>query len=255
MTQPAAPVTRRIAMLIDGDNAQASLMEKMIAEAGRYGLVTIRRVYGDWTTTNMNSWKELLSKHAIQPIQQFRNTVGKNATDSALIIDAMDIANDGLVSGFCLVSSDSDYTRLATRLREKGFFVMGIGRADTPKAFVNACEVFISTKNLTKEGEKPHAAASPKSKVTPRGGEQDPRPLLREAFDLAAQDDGWAQLGTVGSQLRQLDPAFDPRTYGYKQLSQLVRAFPEEYEIREHKAGGVSTIYITARESGEEPPA
>ena len=123
---------RQIAMLIDGDNAQPSLLEAMLAEIGKYGLVTIRRIYGDWTTQNMKGWKEALHVHAIQPFQQFRYTVGKNATDSAMIIDAMDILYSGTVSGFCLVSSDSDYTRLATRIREKGLLVMGIGKKTTP---------------------------------------------------------------------------------------------------------------------------
>ena len=138
----------RIAMLIDGDNAQPSLIEKMLAETTKYGLITIRRIYGDWTAVNMGGWKEMLQTFAIQPIQQFRYTTGKNATDSAMIIDAMDILYSGGVDGFCLVSSDSDYTRLATRIREKGFFVMGIGKKITPRAFVNACDVFVYTENL-----------------------------------------------------------------------------------------------------------
>ena len=126
--QEAASSTgvRPIAMLIDGDNAQPSLIENVLAEVGKYGLVTIRRIYGDWTTTAMKQWKDTLHVHAVQPIQQFRYTTGKNATDSAMIIDSMDILYEGVVNGFCLVSSDSDYTRLATRIREKGFFVMGL---------------------------------------------------------------------------------------------------------------------------------
>ena len=139
---------KKIALLIDGDNAQPSLTGKILTEAGKYGLVTIRRIYGDWTTVNMQGWKHTLNENAIQPIQQFRYTVGKNATDSAMIIDAMDILHSHLVDGFCLVSSDSDYTRLATRIREMGFFVMGIGKQTTPKAFVNACNLFIYTENL-----------------------------------------------------------------------------------------------------------
>ncbi len=138
----------KMAVLIDGDNAQASLLNKMLAEIAKHGSVTIRRIYGDWTTQNMHSWKDALHMHAVQPIQQFRYTVGKNATDSALIIDAMDIMHRRLVEGFCIVSSDSDYTRLATRIREEGFFVMGIGQKKTPKSFVNACDLFIYTENL-----------------------------------------------------------------------------------------------------------
>ncbi|MBN2265959.1 MAG: NYN domain-containing protein, partial [Candidatus Aminicenantes bacterium] len=131
--------TRKIALLIDGDNAQPSLIGQIMTEAGKYGLVTIRRIYGDWTTVNMSGWKNALHDNAIQPIQQFRYTIGKNATDSAMIIDAMDILHGHLVDGFCIVSSDSDYTRLATRIREMGFYVMGIGKRSTPKAFVNGC--------------------------------------------------------------------------------------------------------------------
>ncbi len=140
---------RRIAMLIDGDNAQPRLIENILAETGKYGIVTIRRIYGDWTTSNMKGWKDKLNENAIQPIQQFRYTIGKNATDSAMIIDAMDILYERSVDGFCLVSSDSDYTRLSTRIREKGIFVMGIGKKSTPRAFVNACEVFVYTENLS----------------------------------------------------------------------------------------------------------
>ncbi len=141
----------KIAMLIDGDNAQAGLLAQMLVEAGRYGQVTVRRIYGDWTTNSMNSWKDTLNFHAFQPIQQFRYTIGKNATDSAMIIDAMDILHSGVVDGFCLISSDSDYTRLATRIRETGIFVMGIGEKKTPKPFVNACDVFVYTENLVTE--------------------------------------------------------------------------------------------------------
>lgn len=142
---------RKIAMLIDGDNAQSSLIEKILSEIGKYGTVTIRRIYGNWTARNMGGWKETLHINAIQPIHQFNYTVGKNATDSTMIIDAMDILHSGEVDGFCLVSSDSDYTRLATRIRESGIFVMGIGKRTTPKAFVNACIVFVYTENLDPE--------------------------------------------------------------------------------------------------------
>src|SRR4030095_9517792 len=142
---------QKIAILIDGDNAQSSLLPQMLVEAGRHGQVTLRRIYGDWTTNHMNSWKETLNYHAFQPIQQFRYTIGKNATDSAMIIDAMDIMHSGVVDGFCLVSSDSDYTRLATRIRETGIFVMGIGEKQTAKPFVNACDLFVYTENLVEE--------------------------------------------------------------------------------------------------------
>lgn len=241
---------RRIAILIDGENAQSSLIEKMLAEASKYGIVTIRRTYGDWTTPNMGGWKKTLQTYAIQPIQQFRYTVGKNATDSAMIIDAMDILYSGAVDSFCLVSSDSDYTRLATRIREKGFYVMGVGEKKTPRAFVNACDVFVYTENLvpkktyTKRGGKRKSSKGGKEPTIP-----DPTPLLKQAFEIAVQDDGWAFLGTLGHNLRQLDPGFDARTYGHNQLSSLIRAHPKQFDIREVKGSeGNSAIYIKLKE-------
>jgi len=173
----------KIAMLIDGDNAQAGLLPQMLVEAGRHGQVTVRRIYGDWTTTSMNSWKETLNFHAFQPIQQFRYTIGKNATDSAMIIDAMDILHSDVVDGFCLVSSDSDYTRLATRIRETGVFVMGIGEKKTPKPFVNACDLFVYTENLTATKKQTPQQRSQKSNAK-KTDEADPIPLLTQAFAL-----------------------------------------------------------------------
>jgi len=239
------PSNRRIAVLIDGDIAQASLIENILTETAKYGLVTIRRIYGDWTEPNMKQWKEQLHHHAIQPIQQFRYTTGNNATDSALIIDAMDILYEGVVNGFCLVSSDSDYTRLATRIREKGLFAMGVGRKSTPRAFINACDVFVYTENLTAEIKHANTAKVAKRAT---GSSQDPRPLLKQAVGMAIQDSGRAFLGAVGNMLRQLDPGFDPRTYGYQQLSQLVRAYPETFEVIEEKStGGSSLVYVSPK--------
>jgi hypothetical protein len=245
---------RRIAMLIDGDNAQPSLISNMLAEVSKYGLVIIRRIYGDWTTANMNGWKDTLQSYAIQPIQQFRYTIGKNATDSAMIIDAMDVLYEKGVDGFCLVSSDSDYTRLATRIREKGIFVMGIGKKNTPRAFVNACDVFVFAENL-----QPETAGSQRrteSKKSNGGGQaeaeqpsSEPLPLLKRAFDLAVQDDGWAFLGVMGSHVRQLDPSFDPRTYGYKQLSALVKAYTKVFDLKMGKKGdGTFNVYVRLKE-------
>ena len=244
MVESQTSTDRRIAMLIDGDNAQPSLIEEMITETGRYGLVTIRRIYGDWTTPNMGGWRDTLNTHAIQPIQQFRYTVGKNATDSAMIIDAMDILYGGAVNALCLVSSDSDYTRLATRIREKGVFVLGIGRKTTPRAFVNACDVFIYTENLApKRSRKKTVPSIPEVATTP-----DLLPLLRRAVEMAAQDDGWAFLGVLGNRLRQLDPGFDPRTYGHRQLSHLLRANDKAFETQERKTpGGPPQVYVKAR--------
>jgi hypothetical protein len=264
--------TRKVALLIDGDNAQPSLIGQILAEAGKYGLVTIRRIYGDWTTVNMSGWKNALHDSAIQPIQQFRYTIGKNATDSAMIIDAMDILHGHLVDGFCIVSSDSDYTRLATRIREMGFFVMGIGKRSTPKAFVNGCNIFIYTENLVPKGRDQRETRRRDRSVTGRKGggkgareereepeekaeaavKFDPVPLLKGAFDMAVHEDGWANLGEIGFYLRQLDPGFDPRTYGFKQLSQLIKSQQALFEIqsRGDEAGGAA-IYIRVRESRE----
>jgi hypothetical protein len=221
----------------------------MIAEVGKYGLITIRRIYGDWTTTSMNSWKESLNIHAIQPVQQFRYTTGKNATDSSMIIDAMDILYEGNVHGFCLVSSDSDYTRLATRIREKGLFVMGIGKQTTPKAFVNACEVFVYTEILVPGGT---VRSRRRRRTKPAAGQTslpEPLPMLKNAVDLASGEDAWAFLGAIGSHLRQLDPGFDARSYGFKQLSQLFRANDSHFELREEGTKeGATLIYIRLRD-------
>ncbi|MFZ5821919.1 MAG: NYN domain-containing protein [Chloroflexota bacterium] len=238
----------KIAMLIDGDNAQATLLSKMLVEAAKYGQVTVRRIYGDWTTNSMNSWKDILNFHAFQPIQQFRYTIGKNATDSAMIIDAMDILHSGVVDGFCLVSSDSDYTRLATRIRETGIFVMGIGEKKTPKAFVNACDVFVYTENLTPEKKESKAREGRKSTKEKPRPESDPMPLLEQAFDMAVQEDGWARLDVMGSNLYQLDPGFDPRTYGHKQLSRLVGSLKEAFEMRTQEIDGSMLFYVRMKE-------
>ncbi|HWS22888.1 MAG TPA: NYN domain-containing protein [Anaerolineales bacterium] len=239
---------RKLAMLIDGDNAQSSLLTQMLVETGKYGMVTVRRIYGDWTTSNMNSWKDVLNFHAVQPIQQFRYTVGKNATDSAMIIDAMDILHTSVVDGFCLVSSDSDYTRLATRIRESGVFVMGIGEKKTPKPFVNACDVFVYTENLVNEQvknkpTKKSATTGEKKKVE----REDPMPMLEKAFEMSLLEDGWARLSEMGNALYQLDPAFDPRTYGHKQLSKLVSSMKDQFEVSSR--GAESALYVKMKEA------
>ena len=210
-----------MALLIDGDNAQPSLIEPILAESVKYGTTAVRRIYGDWTTPNMSGWKDALQGHAFQPQQQFRYTTGKNATDSALIIDAMDLLHSGRIDGFCIVSSDSDFTRLATRIREHGLFVMGIGEPKTPKAFVNACDVFVLTTNLATERKS--------------GESNNWTKVVRQAVAAAAQDDGWAFLGAVGHLVRELDPAFDPRSFGHRQLSALVKSKPDMFRTRESK--------------------
>lgn len=244
----------KIAILIDGDNAQSSLLPQMLVEAGRHGQVTVRRIYGDWTTNSMNSWKETLNYHAFQPIQQFRYTVGKNATDSAMIIDAMDILHSGVVDGFCLVSSDSDYTRLATRIRETGIFVMGIGEKKTPKAFVNACDVFVYTENLVTEKKaaqqkQTHAKRTAKSKDGKEEKEElDPMPILSQAFEMAVGQDGWARLDGMGNALYQLDPSFDPRTYGHKQLSRMIAKLKDRFDMRTQERDGSNILYVRMKE-------
>ena len=220
-----APERTNIAVLVDGDNAQPSLIEAVLAEAVKYGTTTVRRIYGDWTTPNMSGWKAALQNHAFQPQQQFRYTTGKNATDSALIIDAMDLLHSGRIDGFCIVSSDSDFTRLATRIREHGLFVMGIGEPKTPRAFVNACEVFVHTTNL---------AGDPKS-GSETGGKVDWSKVVRQAVVATAGEDGWAFLGAVGTLVRKLDPAFDPRSHGHRQLSALLKSKPKVFRTRVSK--------------------
>jgi uncharacterized LabA/DUF88 family protein/Fe-S-cluster formation regulator IscX/YfhJ len=246
---------QKIAILIDGDNAQSSLLPQMLVEAGRQGQVTVRRIYGDWTTNSMNSWKETLNYHAFQPIQQFRYTIGKNATDSAMIIDAMDILHSGVVDGFCLVSSDSDYTRLATRIRETGIFVMGIGEKKTPKPFVNACDVFVYTENIVteKKASQPkqtHAKKnSNKAKDSKEEKEElDPMPILSQAFEMAVGQDGWAPLAGMGNALYQLDPGFDPRTYGHKQLSRMIASLKDRFEMKTQNADGPNIFYVRMKE-------
>jgi uncharacterized LabA/DUF88 family protein len=264
----------KIAILIDGDNAQANLLPQTLVEAGKYGLVTVRRIYGDWTTSSMNSWKDVLNFHAVQPVQQFRYTVGKNATDSAMIIDAMDLLHSDVVDGFCLVSSDSDYTRLATRIRESGVFVMGIGEKKTPKPFVNACDVFVYTSNLvaehkvarpavqkqTRRSKKPASPSAPvpaatsivatpaTTPVPEPENENDPMPLIRQAYEIAQQEDGWARLDHMGNALYQLDPGFDPRTYGHRQLSRLIASYKDLFQMRTQEIDGSTLFSIKLKE-------
>ncbi len=225
---------QKFAVLIDGDNAQASLLSQILVEVSKVGLITIKRIYGDWTTTNMGQWKESLHKHAIQPIQQFRYTVGKNATDSAMIIDAMDLLYSNDVQGFCIVSSDSDYTRLATRIREEGLFVIGVGEKKTPEAFVNACNQFIYSENLAATREPKRISRETKKKeASPDTG--DLLSLLVQGFEMAAKEDEWTYLAAMGNSLRQLDPAFDPRTYGHQKLQSLLKDYPETFVLKQDR--------------------
>lgn len=213
----------KIALLVDGDNAQSKMMDLVLEEASKYGKVTIRRVYGDWTTQHMNHWKGQLNEMAFNPIQKFSYTTGKNSTDSALIIDAMDILHAGLVDGFCIVSSDSDYTGLAKRIREAGIFVMGIGEQKTPGAFVKSCEIFTYVENLEPKAEVPEKKeAEKKKKEKPSMSMK----LINKAYDMSINESNEAYISTLGINLRKLDPSFDVRTYGCKTLTQFFTKLP-----------------------------
>jgi hypothetical protein len=274
---------RRLAILIDGDNAQYKLIERMLQAASQYGTLTIRRAYGDWTQPNLAPWLQPMVDNAIEPKLQMRYANSKNATDSALIIDAMDILHKGVVQGFCIVSSDSDFTRLCTRIREGGLFVMGIGRKQTPPSFIQACDVFIFVEDLIPSPPPPQPAPQPvpqpvakpavkpvaKPAVKPpasNGATAKPpasngksahpaalsdkklKALFQRAFDQCKNDEGWAFLGTLGSSLKSLDPSFDPKTYGHKKLLDLVRAKGSWIEIRgKRKNESALTHYIRMR--------
>jgi uncharacterized LabA/DUF88 family protein len=229
----------RFAVLIDGENAQASLLPQVLAEVSKVGFITVKRIYGDWTSISMNSWKNWLHEYAIQPIQQFRYTVGKNSTDSAMIIDAMDLLHSHDVGGFCIVASDSDYTRLATRIREEGLFVIGVGEKKTPAAFVNACNQFIYTENLI----GPRAIRKKATRET-KSGASDPVNLLIEGFNLAAKEEEWIHLATLGNVLRQLAPAFDPRTYGHQKLQSLIKDYPETFTLKRDTSRKPPVVYV-----------
>ncbi|MFO8236785.1 MAG: NYN domain-containing protein [Prochlorococcaceae cyanobacterium] len=215
-----------LAVLIDSDNAQASVISDLLTEVAQVGTASVKRAYGDWTTPQLGSWKEVLNVHAIVPVQQFSYTSGKNATDSALIIDAMDLMHGGRVDGFCLVSSDSDFTRLATRIREQGLMVIGFGERKTPKAFVAACDRFLYTDILKRGGGG--SGGGGRRSASDSGDDSAPplKPFLSEAITAVTQDDGWAPLGMVGSLLQKNDPSFDARNYGFRKLSELVKGQP-----------------------------
>jgi uncharacterized LabA/DUF88 family protein len=212
----------RLAVLIDSDNATARLATELLEEIAKYGTPTIKRAYGDWTTQHLVGWKEELLRHAIQPVQQFAYSRGKNSTDSALIIDAMDLLYAGNLEGFVIVSSDSDFTRLATRLRESGMTVYGLGRRNTPAPFVAACDRFIYLDLLSQEPQEPAQRASPDEELTPLLPNL--KRVLSTAISSTSKDDGWSNLAEVGSYLSKSHAAFDPRDYGHTKLGELVRA-------------------------------
>ncbi|PJF29752.1 MAG: Maebl [Phototrophicales bacterium] len=241
MPQPA-PFQMNLAVLIDGDNAQYKFMPQILEEVSRHGTVTNRRAYGDWTQPNLAPWRDVMLANAIHPVQQWRYTTGKNATDSALIIDAMDILYSGTVQGFCIVSSDSDYTRLCTRIRESGLFVMGIGAKPTPEAFIKACDVFVYVENLNPAQEKSLSKASSPDADAKKNKQL--LELLSRAFDIIAPEDEWVHLGALGQALQRIDPSFDSRTYGYKTLSLLAKSLPKYLEMKDTKKTGNSSIYV-----------
>lgn len=244
-----------IAVLIDGDNAQAKLIKEILEEVSRYGKATIRRIYGDWTTQQMNSWKELINQYSINPIQKFSYTTGKNSTDSAMIIDAMDILHTQNVDGFCIVSSDSDYTGLAKRIREEGMFVMGIGERKTPTAFVKSCEIFTFSENLQPKQEKPAVSSRSPKRTTKRNetstdkteqkeiaeiGKEDLK-LLDKAFEISTNknEEDETYIAHIGSTLRKIDPSFDPRSYGFRTLTQLFASI-DKYKIVRNVVNGLN---------------
>ena len=255
--------THRLAVLIDADNAQACVIEGLLSEIASKGEATVKRIYGDFTSPNSAQWKKILHKYAIKPVQQFAFTTGKNATDSALIIDAMDLMHTGRFDGFCLVSSDSDFTSLATRIREEGLIVYGFGEEKTPAAFRNACHKFTLTELLRKEDHetivetekhKPEPEMPPHLAVVVKKATHDekaplvkevkveepktnskrvPLPLIRDAVEKSSGDDGWANLAAIGTYLNRVQPDFDPKLYGHSKLSSLMKSHPVVFEIQE----------------------
>ena len=247
----------RIALLIDADNSPSSKIDVILAELAKVGVTNIRRAYGNWKKDGLKGWEAVLHEYAIRPVQQFDYSKGKNATDMVMIIDAMDLLYTGNFDGFALVTSDSDFTGLAMRLREEGLMVFGFGERKTPEAFRNACHRFVFVEVLRSGGsEEPEAAEQPSSGTTQATApaEPAPRPKLPKKFVLTAleqsvDDEGWAHLGTFGNYLNKLQPDFDPRLYGYKKLSDLVRARTDLFTTEERRSPGSNqkVLYLRAK--------
>jgi len=235
--------TDKLAVLIDADNAQPAIVDGLLAEIANYGTANVKRIYGDWTRPSLIGWKDTLLEHSIQPIQQFAYTTGKNATDSAMIIDAMDLLYTGNFNGFCIVSSDSDFTKLASRIRESGLLVYGFGEQKTPGAFVSACDKFIFTEVLrAKTDESKQIAKKSSSEL-----KQDTAlvNLLRNAVEASSDESGWAHLAPVGSNIAKQSPGFDPRNYGYGKLGELVAATKLfDIEGRQVGDGNSKALYV-----------
>ena len=237
--------TDKLAVLIDADNAQPSIVDGLLSEIANYGVASVKRIYGDWTAPGLKGWKEILLQHSIQPIQQFAYTKGKNATDSAMIIDAMDLLYTNNFNGFCLVSSDSDFTKLAARIRESGLLVYGFGEKKTPSPFVSACDKFIYTEVLRAKVDANQAIAKKSSKELKH--DQKLVSLLRNAVEASSDDSGWAYLGPVGSNIAKQSPDFDPRNYGYGKLGELVSA-TQLFEIEKRKIGDTNSKAVLLRD-------
>lgn len=250
---------KHLAVLIDADNAPAAIVEGLFEEIAKYGIASVKRIYGDWTSPQLGKWKQVLLDHSIQPIQQFAYTRGKNATDSALIIDAMDLLYTRRFDGFCLVSSDSDFTRLAARLREEGLTAYGFGESKTPDPFVRACDKFIYTEILRasrepaaesdQDKERGETPAEPaKAPAKPKAQKVPVEFIAKVLDDIADDEDDWVQLGALGQNIDKLRPDFDPRLYGYKKLSELIKAQPRHFELVTRESGsGNKVLYVRNR--------
>jgi uncharacterized LabA/DUF88 family protein len=240
-------MTHKLAVLIDGDNIPSAHVKEMMEEIAKYGDPTIKRIYGDWTKPRLSKWKKMLLEHAITPVQQYSYTTGKNATDSAMIIDAMDILYSEKVNGFCLVSSDSDFTKLATRLREAGMQVIGIGEKKTPDPFIVACDKFIYVEILADQSAETDTTGPMKQKSNESFDKITPKEikLISSSIDALSDDDGWAFLGDVGSLLQKKQPNFDPRNYGFQKLTPLIKSIGKfEIEQRDSPKSRHKLIFV-----------
>jgi uncharacterized LabA/DUF88 family protein len=256
MTTPTENAAR-LAVLIDADNAQPAIVDALLAEIAKYGTAHVKRAYGDWTTGALRGWKDQLLAQSIQPIQQFAYTRGKNATDAAMVIDAMDLLYSGRFDGFCIVSSDSDFTRLAARIRESGLTVYGFGERKTPKPFVAACDKFIYIENLSYAEGAVEPAGEPRAQTARVSAAQLKADnalvsRLRNAIEAASDDDGWAQLASVGQIITNQSPDFDSRTYGYAKLSDLMAA-TTLFELERRSPGEGKSTVIYAKDKRQQP--
>ena len=238
----------RLAILIDADNSQPKIIEGLLGEIANYGIASVKRIYGDWTNTQLSGWKKVLLEHGIQPIQQFAYTQGKNSTDSAMIIDAMDLLYTKNFDGFCIVTSDSDFTRLASRIRENGLFVYGFGEKKTPKSFMGACDKFIYTENLRDIVEVDSLDEVKSPKVISKDIMRDTKTLalVQNAVEDSADDSGWSYLASIGNIIANKSPAFDPRSYGHKKLIDLMEA-TKLFEFKEDELSRKRSVYVRCK--------